>query len=233
MLKKEFLKSTPAAKVTFTLAKAAIEGAKEVRVLGDFNNWDWDKAPVMKATKAAFTTTIVLAAGKQYEFRYKADNGIWENDWDADNYIAAPYNVDNSVVVIPAKKGKATSKADVTAKPKKAATKTTAKKVTAKKATTKKVTAKKKATKATKKADDLKKVEGIGPKIAGLLNEAGIITFADLAKAPIKKLRKVLEDAGSRFRMHDPKTWAAQSKLAAKGDWEKLKAWQGELKGGK
>lgn len=234
MLKKEFLKSTPAAKVTFKLAKSAIKGAKEVRVLGDFNNWDWDKAPVMKATKTAYTATIVLAAGKQYEFRYKADNGVWENDWAADNYIAAPYNVDNSVVVVPAKKGKATSKADTTAKPKKAAApKATAKKLTAKKVTAKKVTAKKKAPKKAVKADDLKKVEGIGPKIAGLLNDAGIVTFADLSKAPIKKLRKVLEDAGSRFRMHDPKTWAAQAKLAAKGNWDKLKAWQGELKGGK
>jgi len=65
------------------------------------------------------------------------------------------------------------------------------------------------------------------------LNAAGIITFADLAKAPIKTLKKVLADAGNRFKMHDPKTWSAQAKLAAKGDWDKLKAWQGELKGGK
>ncbi|MEM6319432.1 MAG: helix-hairpin-helix domain-containing protein [Bacteroidota bacterium] len=218
MLKKDFLKSKPVAKVTFTLPKEAIEGAKEVRVLGEFNDWNWEAAPVMKASKTNFTTTINLDAGKEYQFRYLADNGIWENDWAADNYIAAPYNVDNSVVVIPAAKGKATAKADTTTKPKKAA----AKKAVAKKAPAKKA-----------KADDLKKIEGIGPKIAGLLNEAGIITFADLSKAPIKKLKKVLEDAGSRFRMHDPKTWAAQAKMAAKGEWDKLKAWQGELKGGK
>jgi len=218
MLKKQIVKSKSIAKVTFTLPTEAIAGAKEVRVLGEFNNWDWATAPAMKATKTGYKAVIELAAGKTYEFRYKADNGIWANDWAADNYVAAPYNVDNSVVVVPAAKGKATAKADTTAKPKKAA----AKKVTAKK-TTKKAA----------KADDLKKVEGIGPKIAGLLNEAGIITFADLSKAPIKKLRKVLDDAGSRFRMHDPKTWAAQAKLAAKGEWDKLKVWQGELKGGK
>lgn len=216
MLKKEFLKSTAAAKVTFTLPKTAIEGAKEVRVLGDFNNWDWDKAPIMKASKSAYSATIVLAAGKQYEFRYKADNGVWENDHAADNYLAAPYDVDNSIVIVPAKKGKATSKADTTAKPKKA------------KATTKKKTTKKAA-----KGDDLKKVEGIGPKIAGLLNDAGIVSFVDLSKASIKTLKKILTDAGSRYKMHDPKTWAAQAKLAAKGEWDKLKAWQGELKGGK
>lgn len=223
MLKKELVKSKATVKVTFTLPIEAITGAKEVRVLGEFNNWDWESAPVMKANKTNYTTTINLAAGKTYEFRYKADNGVWANDWSADNYVPAPYNVDNSVVVVPAKKGKATAKADITTQPKKAATK---------KVVAKKVTAKK-ATKKTAKADDLKKVEGIGPKIAGLLNEAGIITFADLSKAPIKKLKKVLEDAGSRFRMHDPKTWSEQAKLAAKGEWDKLKAWQGELKGGK
>lgn len=218
MLKKEFLKSKPEAKVTFTLPKKAIAGAKEVRVLGEFNNWDWKNAPVMKASKTQYKTTINLVTGKQYEFRYLADNGVWENDWAADNYIPAPYNVDNSVVVIPAANGKATAKADVTAKPKKAAVKKTTKKVTAKK---------------TAKADDLKKIEGIGPKIAGLLNADGIITFEDLSKAPIKQLKTILENAGSRYRMHDPKTWAAQAKMAANDDWDKLKAWQGELKGGK
>ncbi|MEM1124270.1 MAG: DUF4332 domain-containing protein [Bacteroidota bacterium] len=223
MLKKEVFKTKKTAKVTFTLPKKAIEGAKEVRVLGEFNNWSWDKAPVMKSAKNDFKAIIELAAGQQYQFRYKADNGIWENDWAADNYIPAPYNVDNSVVVVPAVPGRATAKADTTTKPTSTKKKAVAKKTTTKKATSKKVA----------KADDLKKIEGIGPKIAGLLNEAGIITFADLSKAPIKKLRKVLEDAGSRFRMHDPKTWAAQAKLAAKGDWDKLKAWQGELKGGK
>lgn len=213
MLKKKLLPSKSAAEVTFTLPKKAIAGAKEVKVVGEFNNWDLDKAPVMKSTKTNYTTTIVLAAGKQYQFRYFADNGKWENDWAADNYIAAPYNVDNSVVVVPASKVKATPKVNTT--------------------TSKKVVAKKTASKKAAKADDLKKIEGIGPKIAGLLNAEGIITFADLSKAPIKQLRKVLDNAGSRFRMHDPKTWSAQAKLAAKGDWDKLKKWQGELKGGK
>lgn len=211
MLKKELLKSTPAARITFNLPKKAIAGAKEVRVMGEFNNWNWETAPVMKTSKTNLTATLVLAAGKQYQFRYLADNGMWENDWAADNYIAAPYNnVENSVVVVPAAKVKA-----------KTATKS--KKAVAKKITTKK----------TAKPDDLKKIEGIGPKIAGLLNAADIFTFLDLSKAPIKKLRKVLENAGSRFRMHDPKTWAAQAKLAAKGSWTALKEWQGELKGGK
>ena len=79
----------------------------------------------------------------------------------------------------------------------------------------------------------MRKIEGIGPKIAGLLKADGIITFADLAKAPIKQLQAILDNAGSRYRMHNPKTWSAQAELAANGKWDELKAWQGELKGGK
>ena len=81
--------------------------------------------------------------------------------------------------------------------------------------------------------DDLTKVEGIGPKIKGLFNDAGIWSFAQLSKAPIERLQKVLDDAGPRYRVHNPKTWAQQAKLAAEGKWDELKKWQGELKGGR
>ena len=84
-----------------------------------------------------------------------------------------------------------------------------------------------------KKADDLKKVEGIGPKIAELLTEAGIGTFASLAETDVPKIREVLEAAGSRYKMHDPTTWPEQAKMAAAGEWDKLKEWQDSLKGGK
>jgi large subunit ribosomal protein L27 len=82
-------------------------------------------------------------------------------------------------------------------------------------------------------ADDLKKIEGIGPKIAQLLNDAGILTFSDLANAPAERVKEILEAAGSRYKMHDPTTWGKQSQMAADGKWAELKAWQDELNGGK
>ena len=82
------------------------------------------------------------------------------------------------------------------------------------------------------KKDDLTKVEGIGPKIQSLLNNSGIYTFKELSKTSVEKLKKILEDAGPRFRMHKPITWAQQAKLAAEGKWKELKKWQDELKGG-
>ncbi len=82
------------------------------------------------------------------------------------------------------------------------------------------------------KKDNLTKIEGIGPKIQGLLYDAGIFTWLDLSNSTVEKLQQILNDAGPRYRMHKPKTWAKQAKLAAKGKWDELKKWQNELKGG-
>jgi predicted flap endonuclease-1-like 5' DNA nuclease len=81
--------------------------------------------------------------------------------------------------------------------------------------------------------DDLKVVEGIGPKIEELLFKAGIFTYSELAAAPVSRLREILTEAGPRFAMHDPGTWSAQSLLAANGEWENLKAYQDFLDAGK
>ncbi len=83
------------------------------------------------------------------------------------------------------------------------------------------------------KQDDLKMVEGIGPKIEGLLNEGGIHTWEDLANAPTEKVQAILDEAGPRYRMHDPATWAKQAKLAHEGQWEELEALQDRLDGGR
>jgi large subunit ribosomal protein L21 len=115
------------------------------------------------------------------------------------------------------------------AKPAKKAA-TAKKSAAAPKAATKAAPAKKTAPKAAGKADDLKKIEGIGPKIATTLIEAGIATFADLAKADASKVSEII--AGVRGN-HVTDTWPAQAQLAADGKWEELKKWQDELDGGK
>ncbi len=98
----------------------------------------------------------------------------------------------------------------------------------------KKATAKKAPAKKTAKADDLKKIEGIGPKIASILAENGYETFAKLAKADPEKIREILvEKGGKRYAMHDPETWPKQAELAAAGKWDELKKWQDELDGGR
>ena len=81
--------------------------------------------------------------------------------------------------------------------------------------------------------DDLKIVEGIGPKIEELLNNEGILTFVQLAATSPERIKEVLVAAGSRFQMHDPGTWPAQSNMAAEGRFDELKVWQDELNKGK
>ena len=81
--------------------------------------------------------------------------------------------------------------------------------------------------------DDLKKIEGIGPKVATLLNDAGIFTFGDLAAANIDQLEAALVAGGPAFNSHKPTTWAEQAGMAHRGEWDALKKWQDELDGGR
>ncbi|WP_062057494.1 50S ribosomal protein L21 [Aquimarina longa] len=96
------------------------------------------------------------------------------------------------------------------------------------KAAPKKETAKK----STPKGDDLKKVEGIGPKIAELFNNEGINTFADLAGTEVERLKEILVAAGSRYASKNPGSWPKQAKMAAEGKWDELQEWQDTHKGG-
>lgn len=83
------------------------------------------------------------------------------------------------------------------------------------------------------KQDDLKVVEGIGPKIEGLFHNFGIKTWKALGETSVEKCQEVLTSGGDRFRMHKPNTWPKQAKLASEGKWKELKKWQDDLDGGK
>lgn len=233
MIKKQYSKTKPVCKVTFSLTKEQVGKKVEVRVLGSFNDWSWDKGLVMKSGKKGYSASLELAAGATYEFRYLVNGQDWFNDEAADDYQPTPFFSHNCVVALeavtikkaPAKKAKKATPKKTSNAAKKPATKTAAK--------SKPTAAKKPAAKVAAKPDDLKKIEGIGPKIAGLLVADGITTFAGLAKARQPKLKGILEAAGSRYKMHDPTTWPQQAKLAAAGKWDELKTLQDELKGGR
>ncbi|GIZ16054.1 50S ribosomal protein L21 [Capnocytophaga catalasegens] len=87
-------------------------------------------------------------------------------------------------------------------------------------------------TKKTSKGDDLKKVEGIGPKAAEALVNAGIDTFEKLSKKSADEIKAILVAASSTLAHLEPGTWAEQAALAAAGKWDELKKWQDELNGG-
>ncbi len=211
-------------KVTFTLPAEALGEATEAVLLGDFNNWDVNEAVGLKVQKdGTLKATVALEAGKTYEYRFLLNDGRWVNDWNAEQYVfKAGLSVDNCVITVP--------EAPVADAPVSGTTET---KSAAAKKTTKKAAAPKAKAPAKEVKDDLTKIEGIGKKIAELLIAENIITFKDLAKATPKKLKTILEAAGSKFKVHDPTSWPMQAKLAAASKWNELDALQDELKGGK
>ena len=81
--------------------------------------------------------------------------------------------------------------------------------------------------------DDLKKIEGIGPKIEELLNTDGIYTYKQVIASSVERIKGILIAAGPNYAVHDPSTWGEQASLADSGSWGKLDTLQEELKGGK
>jgi len=98
-LKKQFLKSKPVCKVTFTVDPTLIEGAKEVAILGDFNNWDPSEATMRKLKDGSFTKTLELEVGNDYQFRYLVDGARWINDAEADKFVHSGVAAEENGVV--------------------------------------------------------------------------------------------------------------------------------------
>jgi predicted flap endonuclease-1-like 5' DNA nuclease len=82
-------------------------------------------------------------------------------------------------------------------------------------------------------ADDLTRIEGIGPKMALKLGEAGLTTFAALAATPVERLEALIAAAGARFKLVRPQTWPEQAALLAAGDETGFAALTAQLKGGR
>jgi 1,4-alpha-glucan branching enzyme len=100
-LKKQFSKTKPVCKVTFTVDATLLDGAKEVAVLGDFNNWDPSETSMKKVKDGSFSKTIELEVGQEYQFRYLLDGTKWINDTEADKYIYSGVAAEeNSVVAL-------------------------------------------------------------------------------------------------------------------------------------
>ena len=136
-------------------------------VLGDFNDWNAEKAAKLEVqADGSFQTKIELAPGT-YQFRYLIDGKQWKNALNADYYEVSPaFWVENSVVKV-------------------------------------------------EKKDDLKEIEGIGPKIEAILLAAGIETFAQLASISSEQLTAILAQNVKRTQMYKPAIWIEQAKLKA------------------
>ena len=94
---KQYLKTKPVCKVTFTVPA---EEAKKVAVVGDFNDWDPKGSALKKLKNGSFKGTFDLPTDQSYEFRYIVD-GVYVNESEADSYQWNDYaGAENGVLVV-------------------------------------------------------------------------------------------------------------------------------------
>ncbi len=98
-LKKQYLKTRPACKVTFRIRKEEAQLAQTVHLVGDFNGWDTQATPMSALKSGEFTVVLELkTATPEYQFRYLYDGSRWGNDWEADGYATNGVDGENSIV---------------------------------------------------------------------------------------------------------------------------------------
>ena len=96
-ISKQYLKSKPVCKVTFSILAA---DAKKVSLVGSFNEWNAKASPLKKLKNGTFKGAVDLDINNSYEFKYLVD-GAFVNDDTADSYVWNEFAAaDNSVVSV-------------------------------------------------------------------------------------------------------------------------------------
>ena len=89
--------------ITFSYPAEAMQGANEIYLVGDFNNWNIEEAIKFEyAMDGFFKAMAELEEGQTYHYRFLLDNGRWVNDHNAQSYVVIPeLYVDNCVITVP------------------------------------------------------------------------------------------------------------------------------------
>lgn len=99
-IKKHYLKNNEMCKITFSL-KENVNSIDNVRIAGDFNNWDTHCEPMKKLKQGGLTQTIQLSSGKKYQFKYLINDSVWANDPESDEFVPNGFpNEYNSLIVV-------------------------------------------------------------------------------------------------------------------------------------
>lgn len=96
-ISKQYLKSKPVCKVTFTVPA---EDAEQVVVVGSFNDWNPEAEPLKKLKNGTFKGVLSLDKDASYEFRYLID-GSYANEAEADGQVWNDFaGAENSVLTV-------------------------------------------------------------------------------------------------------------------------------------
>lgn len=96
-VKKQFIKTKPVCKVTFSVDA---KDAAAVSVVGDFNNWSAQAGELGKLKNGSFKGTFEVSKDASYEYKYIID-GNYANEPEADSYKWNDYaQSENSVLAV-------------------------------------------------------------------------------------------------------------------------------------
>jgi len=85
-------------KVRVTFSSEKLEDVKQLFLVGDFNNWSVTETPLTRAPDGTWSVALTLDSGRQYQYRFFADNQVWHTDWTADACVVNSFGSQNSVV---------------------------------------------------------------------------------------------------------------------------------------
>ena len=98
-IRKQFLKSRHACKVTFRISEEIGNSDSKAHVVGEFNDWSTSATPMRRLKSGAFSTTMELPTGQSYQFRYLLGQSHWENEPDADGQLPTPFGDSHNSVI--------------------------------------------------------------------------------------------------------------------------------------
>ena len=81
-IKKQFVKTKPVCKVTFSVEA---KEANTASVVGDFNNWNASEGELSKLKNGTFKGVFDLPKDAAYEFKYIVD-GVYVNEPESDSF---------------------------------------------------------------------------------------------------------------------------------------------------
>lgn len=96
MITKSFSKNGKTCRVTFEILAGT--GAEKAYLCGDFTEWEKTCMPMKRRKDDSFTASVTLKTGQDYYFRYLLDEGRWENDEAADQFVPNPFGSDDSLI---------------------------------------------------------------------------------------------------------------------------------------
>lgn len=83
-------------RVVFVLPEDEVN--ERVSVVGEFNDWDPDSAPLIKRNNRTYSASLILPRGQSYRFRYRTRGGEWFNEPEADEQVWNTFGSQDSVL---------------------------------------------------------------------------------------------------------------------------------------